>query len=523
MNTGLSRRQFLAMVGAAGGSAAMFSMSTALGLTPDIEHAVSPDLLRLDGQRRRVVILGAGIAGLTAAYELQRAGYEVVILEAAHRVGGRNMTLRAGDLVDEVGHPQRCEFDDEPHLYMNAGPARIPHNHHKLLGYCKTLGVELEFYMNDDRNTWVHDDAFNGGKPVRVREYITDARGFLAELTAKSVTPQALEQNFSADDVAKVMAFINKYGDLQPNNLYKGSSRAGLASGGMLMPGKLKPVIDFSELLKAGFWRHSMHWGEGVDQSGSMMQAVGGNDNIVRGFMRQVGNLVTTNAPVRRITNLQQGVRVEYEHQGQVKEITADYCLNSIPTHLLAGIPHNFPAAYQRGLVALERGKLFKIGFQANERFWEDEDIYGGISWTNQDIQQIWYPSQGIHKSKGIILGAYSFNDDINSRWAELAPAARLEKALQEGERIHPKYRQYLSAGVSVPWHRMNHMLGCDTRWTEAQREEFFALLQQPVGRHYLIGDQISYHPAWQEGAISSAHFAINEIDRRERARVQGS
>jgi monoamine oxidase len=88
----LSRRQFLAMMGAAGGSAAMFSMSTALGLTPDIEHSVTPQLMRLMGKQRRVVILGAGISGLTSAYELQRAGYEVVILEAAHRVGGRNMT-----------------------------------------------------------------------------------------------------------------------------------------------------------------------------------------------------------------------------------------------------------------------------------------------------------------------------------------------------------------------------------------------------------------------------------------------
>ncbi len=522
MPSTLSRRQFLALVGAAGGSAAVFSMSTALGLTPDIEHSVTPQLLHLVGRQRRVVILGAGVAGLTSAYELQRAGYEVVILEASHRVGGRNLTLRSGDLIDEVGNPQRCEFDDEPHLYMNAGPARIPHNHHKLLAYCKALGVELEFYMNDNRNAWMHDTQFNGGKPMRIKEYRADARGFLAELTAKSVTPAALAERFTPEDAERVMVFLRQYGDLDPNNLYRGTDRAGLASGGMLTPGQLKPVMNIEALLKADFWRYNMHWGEGVDQSGPLMQAVGGNDQIIQGFMRKVGHLVTTHAQVRAIMNQENGVSVEYEHEGRIKQITADYCLNSIPTHLVAGLKHNFPANYQRGLVALARGKLLKIGFQANERFWEKEDIYGGISWTNQDIKQIWYPSQGIHERKGIILGAYSFDDKVNQRWAELKPAERLERALQQGEQIHPNYRQYLTAGVSVPWHRMNHMLGCDSRWTPEVRAEFFDVLQRPVGRHYLMGDQISYHPAWQEGAISSAHYAINEIDRRERAQELG-
>ena len=88
----------------------------------------------------------------------------------------------------------------------------------------------------------------------------------------------------------------------------------------------------------------------------------------------------------------------------------ADYVLNCIPVQLLAGIEHNFPKEFATGLTAVPRGKLFKIGLQMKERFWEKEGIFGGISWTLQDIQQIWYPAHGIHRQKGVVLAAYTFN-----------------------------------------------------------------------------------------------------------------
>ena len=59
-----------------------------------------------------------------------------------------------------------------------------------LLGYCKELDVELEPFINDNRNAWVQDDAMFGGKPIRAREYFNDTRGFVAELMAKSMKPE---------------------------------------------------------------------------------------------------------------------------------------------------------------------------------------------------------------------------------------------------------------------------------------------------------------------------------------------
>src|SRR4029077_4036444 len=99
----LSRRSFLNLVGRAGGSAALYQTMAAMGLLAVPEaYAGPPSLPRGLGAGRHVVILGAGIAGLTAALELGRAGFACTILETRDRAGGRSWTLRRGDLVREV-------------------------------------------------------------------------------------------------------------------------------------------------------------------------------------------------------------------------------------------------------------------------------------------------------------------------------------------------------------------------------------------------------------------------------------
>lgn len=517
MHRTVSRRDFLHSIGALGGTTAAYRAALALGLLAPITHAARPDVSPVSPRSApKVLILGAGLSGLTAAYELSRKGYDVSVLEASYRAGGRNLTLRAGDRVDETGYPQTCRFDPDPDLYFNAGPARIPGHHAALLSYCKELRVELAPFINENRDAWVQDDAMFGGKPIRNRQYVADTRGFVAELAAKSLTPEKLNAPLTGSDFERLREFVRQMGELDQGFRYVGSTRAGLAEHDFTSPDKPNAPLDAAELMKSRFM-YLMSFGETHEQSAMLMEPVGGMDRIVSAFMSKVGHLVQLNSQVQAIRLLQDGVEVTYRHRGEYSTVRADYCLNCIPMHLLAGIENNFPREYSAGFTAIPRGKLFKIGLQMKERFWEREGIYGGISWTMQDIQQIWYPAHGIHREKGIVLAAYTFDPEAGERFARLPPDERIERAIQQGEKIHPDYRKYVENGVSIAWHQMNHMLGCAAQWDESLFDRWFARLQQPVGNHFLMGDQVSYHPGWQEGAIASAHRAIAEIDERVR------
>ena len=165
----VSRREFLMRVGQAGGYRAAFVMMQSLGLMaiPEVE-AEANQLRRVDGKGTKVVILGGGIAGLVAAYELGKAGWSCTLLEARERCGGRNWTIRSGtDVEFSTGFKQSCSFDEGN--YFNAGPARLPSVHHNMLRYCQELGVALEVEVNSSRGALMQADKLNGGKPLADR------------------------------------------------------------------------------------------------------------------------------------------------------------------------------------------------------------------------------------------------------------------------------------------------------------------------------------------------------------------
>jgi monoamine oxidase len=519
MPGGLSRRQLLTGIGSAGGAAALYLALGALDLLAPLPAYAGPPRLPAEaGKGIRIAILGGGLAGLVCAYELSRAGYACTVLEARERVGGRNLTVRRGARLHEQDSTQECRFDDGPQMYFNCGPARLPGHHRAVLGYCRDFGIALEVISNDNRSALLHSAAVRGGQPLREAQVVNDARGYVAELLAKAVDAGALEQQVSTLDHEKLREFLRQFGDLDEHLAYRGTARVPYATGGFLEPGTTTQPLALSELLASDFWQFKMNFGEMADQAATMLQPVGGMDHVVRAFEQRVEPLLRRSSPVTRIVNRADGVEVVYRDLagGRERRLEADYAIVDIPMPLLAGLENNFSDAYRQALAAVPFAPTVKVGLQARRRFWEeDAGIYGGISWTDQDITQIWYPSAGVHGPKGILLGAYTFFPPQSERLGQLAPPARIEAAIRQGEHLHPGYGREIENGVAIAWHRVPYMPGCSARWTPEARQQHFATLTRPEGRCYLVGDQVTYHPGWQEGAIRSAHAAIAQLQQR--------
>src|SRR5205823_11748061 len=158
-----------------------------------------PIKLSGDPKGASVLVLGAGLAGLTPALELRAAGYKVQVLEFNSRPGGRNWTLRGGDSFTELGGAtQTCGFEDG--LYLNPGPWRIPYHHRALLDYCRRLGVALEPFIQLNHNALLHASRAFGGVPQRIRDIKADFQGQTSELLAKVTQQGKLDEAVSKED-----------------------------------------------------------------------------------------------------------------------------------------------------------------------------------------------------------------------------------------------------------------------------------------------------------------------------------
>src|ERR1700721_1130427 len=196
-----SRRDLLRMIGVPAGSAAMYQALSSMGFAADSPYRGPIDLQGAPAGAS-VLILGAGIAGMCAAFELRNAGYQVQVLEFNGRAGGRNWSLRGGDSYTELGGlTQQCQFDKD--LYVNPGPWRIPYHHRGMLNYCKKLGVALEAFVQANYNAYLHNSRAFGGKPQRYREIKADYHGHVAELLATATQQSAPDASGRKEAQAK--------------------------------------------------------------------------------------------------------------------------------------------------------------------------------------------------------------------------------------------------------------------------------------------------------------------------------
>ncbi|ETW97602.1 MAG: hypothetical protein ETSY1_22005 [Candidatus Entotheonella factor] len=533
----LTRRHFLERVGIAGGAAALYETMTTLGLINVPEAWGGPLELPKDiGKGKTVLILGAGIGGLTAAYELTKAGYQCEIIEAQNRAGGRSLTARRGTVIEEIGDGKRaptrqvCQFDEG--LYLNMGPGRIPYHHERVIHYAKTLDVALEVYvMETTANLFQTDEAFDGKAQIN-RRVANDTRGYIAELLAKAVNQGALDDELSEGDKdklkEKLLDLLKVFGSLNDDTSYTGSTRSGCAIEPLTVkyPCIAPEPLSFEQLLESTFWRDSFYQPIDYLWQPTLFQPVGGMDKLVEGFIRKIGSLIRYQSVVQRIELQDDGVEVTYYDRilGSMVTKRADYCISNIPLPVLQGrdkIKANFSEDFEWAIQQAVFADTCKVGWQANERFWEtNNQIYGGISWIDNIITQMWYPSNDYFSKNGTLTGAYNFTDRARDL-GDMSLSERLRVARKGAEKLHPEFanRQIVpeEKGLSIAWQNVPFQLGGWANWssTNPKHDKAYQRLLKPDGANgqfLIVGDQVSTLPGWQEGAMMSAEHVVHLI-----------
>lgn len=589
---------------------------------------------------KKALVIGAGVSGLTTAYELleQKSGMEVTILEAQNRTGGRCLTLRTGDTFTEDENSElfnaepretqtvrfkRPVGDSEP--YLNAGPGRIPSAHKRLLSYLKKFGVEVEVYvMNSDANLV----QMQGGpgtepnKPLTYRRIDHNTRGWLAQMVfenAESLVKSpdlGIDEDSQAEMADQLQRLMVSFGELIgpgsedcPNPDYgkyvptageegfeNGRSRAGYTELPGVQVGKIAKPIPFKRLLASEYWEKTRFYqpSDFLWQP-TLFQPVGGMDQVQRAFAQQVaalGGVVHLNSPVNKIdwdADTQEFVvYVEQLGTKEVLEYRADYCFCNLAMPFLSeilsdnlqnpeqtdqGLDLNFKQSLQAVYQAQFNGddtcysKRFlacttKVGWQAERSLWQGSafelqettqntggdatlsskaatvetldlpksevgvvPIFGGISWTDNEITQIWYPSNAYHDQKGVLTGAYNFGK-IAYTAGKQDVAERLENAKKGAAEFDEDFAYGLEDGVAIAWQNMPYIKGGWAQWQEVEDGvAHFNVLDQGSGVYkadgtlsdpifFVIGDQVSSLPGWQEGAIAASLNALSRMER---------
>lgn len=519
MHRTVTRRSFLEIVGQAGGAAALYSAMEALDLHAVAEQPPFAPVGRAPAGAR-VVVLGAGIAGLTAAYELQKLGYECDVIEARRRAGGRACTVRRGFVSEEIAPTdgQVCDFDEG--LYFNPGPMRIPNTHSTTLQYCRELDVPLEMFTTINEAAYVH--AEKTGDPatrkMRLRELHADWRGITSEMLAKAVAHDSLDRPLTAEDKARILDWLRVEGDLDANLRYAGTMRrgyrilpdAGTAAGALTDPVTLAQLLrtTYSGSLTTELWYQT-----------PMFQPVGGMDRLPAALAARVRG-IRLGAEVLAIEQPAGRVRVRYRDVTGVHETEAHYAICTLPLTILRTIPVDVAPAMREAFERVSYMPTGKMGLQFKRRFWEEDDgIYSGITRTDLDITQIVYPSCGYQSRKGVLVGYYQnlpTEPELAVAMGKRLPAARLAIALEQGARIHPQYRREFETGFSVAWQNVKYNRGGWALWTEESRNSsVYRTLCQPDRALYLAGDHVAYTTAWMQGAFQSGRAVAQAIHER--------
>jgi monoamine oxidase len=390
-----------------------------------------------------------------------------------------------------------------------------------MLGYCEELGVPLEVEINTSRSALMQSDDLNGGRPVEQRQVVYDTRGHLAELFSKVIRQGDLDSQLTKKDGERLLEFLRTYGDLDDYFRYSGSERAGyaVARNGGIDSARYRKPLQFHDLLLANFVKGEFYE-DRLDWQATMFQPVGGMDRIAYRFAEELANIVHFRCAVQEIRRTENGARVVYRSgDGNITSLTTDFCICTLPIPVLRTIASDFSIATKQAIDEWSMASHYKIAWQS-PRFWERENnIYGGISFLNQTVDLVWYPSDRLFSSHGVLIAGFNHETDDAGRPTAFGKlksvGAKLDASRASVEKLHPGHGKDLTSPIYVSWLSISHSLGCYANSQLESAQAAYKQMHQPEGNIFFAGDYLSQLVGWQEGAALSAHRVVAQIAAR--------
>ncbi len=446
---------------------------------------------------KHVVVVGAGLAGLVAAFELKRQGHRVTVLEAQNRLGGRIYTLRA---------------PFAPGLYAEAGGMRIPRAHDLTLRYCELFGLPMRPFVMGNPLGLVHlggrrmTRAEADADPSRLPFVLADGeRG----RTADALWEAAIGDLRTLVTVEGAAAWDHITAEYDEYSLYEFLRAKGWSRGAI----EYFTVVNFLE----ADMHNSLVEILREDLGGAyedMQEIVGGMDALPNAFYPALADDIRFGANVFALDQDADGVTIHVKTEADHYAVRGDYAVLTVPFPVLRTIETlaPFSAGKQRAIRQLNYHASTKIVFQVRERIWEDEDgIRGGATVTELPIRRMNYPTPDLSTRRGVLLASYTWGQDA-LQWGAMDEETRLEEALDDVERIHPRIRDVYEVGASHAWYSDRWARGAFAMFAPGQQTELQADIVRPEGRIHFAGEHCSLYHAWIQGALESGIRAAQAI-----------
>lgn len=446
---------------------------------------------------KRVIVVGAGMAGLVAAYELLRAGHDPVLLEGRQRVGGRILTLR-----DPFSHG----------LIGEAGAMRIPQAHALTMAYVEKFAIKtLPFTPSNPQGY-----CFIDGKKMRLADVQKnpDELGFelhphergksVSALWDAAIAP--LQQKISDQGEAAWDEIAREYDEYSLREFFDAQkwSEGAIELYGLLAGYESRMNSSFVDILRAEIG----HAFKGV------VRLEGGMDALPNAFLPSLRERIRFGAKMVAMDQSPNDVTIHYKTHAGRQAISGDYAIITTPFSVLRHIEAIKPfwRGKQRAIRELNYDASVKIFLQCRRRFWETEDgISGGASVTDLAIRSMYYPDHGRETGRGVLLASYTWAEDAE-RWASLDPRDRITEALEDVAQIHPQVNEEFEVGASKVWHEDEFAGGAFALFEPGQQTHLYADIIKPEGRFHFAGEHASLTHRWIQGAVESGLRAANEI-----------